>query len=57
VVERDFEGGGQGGEVRVVGDDEGDFNFELICRGAEEEIIQAVSDFRHHDEYAWFLVC
>lgn len=42
---------GQGGELRVVGYDQRDLDGELAGLGAEEEIVEAMSDFGHHDEH------
>lgn len=54
VVEGDVVGRGEGREVRVVGDDQGHGDGELVGRLPEEEVVEAVPDFRDHDHHARF---
>ena len=54
VVEGDVVGGGEGGEVGMVGDDEGDGDGELVGGLPEEEVVEAVADLGDHDHYAGF---
>lgn len=42
-------------EVGVIGDDDGDFDGQLVGGLAEEEVVEAVSDFRDHDQDARLL--
>jgi hypothetical protein len=54
VVEGDIVGGCQGGEVRVIGDDERDVDVELGGGLPEEKVVETVADFRDHDHNAGF---
>lgn len=55
VVEGDVVGSGQGREVGVVGDDQGDLNVKLAGRLTEQQVIEAVADLRDHDHHAGLL--
>lgn len=50
VVEGDVVGLGERFEVGVVGDDQGNVDGELARLLPEEEVVEAVADFGHHDE-------
>lgn len=55
VHEGDVIGGGQGGEIGVVGDDQRDFNVKLAGGLTEEQVVQAVTNLGDHDHHAGLL--
>ena len=55
VEEWDVVGCGEGREIRMVGDDERDFDFELPYTLPEQQIIQTMTNLRNHDEDPRFL--
>lgn len=52
VVELDAVALGQRLEVGVVGDDDGNVDAELAGLGAEEQVVEAVTDLGDHDQHA-----
>ena len=55
MIERNIIGSGEGGEIGMIRDDQGNFDTELAIRLAEEEIVKTMADLRHHDKDSRFL--
>ena len=55
MIERNIIGSGEGGEIGMIRNDQGDFDTELTIRLTEEKIVKTMSDFRYHDEHSGFL--
>lgn len=55
VVEGDVVGSRKGGEIGVVGHNQGDLNAELAGRLAEQKVVEAVADLGDHDQHAGLL--
>lgn len=52
MEEGDVIGSGEGGEIGVVGHNQGHLNAQLSSGLTEEEVIETMANFGHHDEDA-----